>query len=278
VSLRLASAAIAACVLASGIPHQFAIAGEHAAEIVRFPIASAEPQPLILEGVLRRPDGDGAFPAVVLLHGCDGDWRDLDERWGKRLAAWGYVALTIDSYGPRDIESTCQGRTPANAALDAYGALSYLAAQSFVAANRVALLGVDAGGTVTLASVEQGLIEQLFPHKFRAAVAFYPVCAAFTGTTAVPTLVLIGDADDWVPADACGTMAAQETDPVGISRAGDPGAGVHVVIYPGAAHDFDDPRLAPGKRVLDHWLEYNPAAAERAAQEVRDFLASILRP
>jgi dienelactone hydrolase len=91
-------------------------------------------------------------------------------------------------------------------------------------------------------------------------------------------LVLIGDADDWVPADACGTMAAQETDPVGISRAGDPGAGVHVVIYPGAVHAFDDPRLAPGTHVLNHRLEYNPAAAEQAAQEVRDFLASALRP
>jgi dienelactone hydrolase len=278
VSHRLAGAAIAACVLAGLLPPHSAIAGGRSVEIVRFPIASAEPHPLLLQGALRRPDGAGIFPAVVLLHGCDGDWRGLDERWGERLAAWGYLALTVDSYGPRGIESTCQGRTPANAALDAYGALSFLAEQPFVSANRVALLGVDAGGTVTLASIEQGLIEQLFQRKFRAAIAFFPVCSAFTGTTSAPALVLIGDADDWVPADACGTMAAQETDPVGISRAGDPGAGVHVVIYPGATHGFDDPRLASGKRVLNHWLEYNPVAAERAAQEVRDFLATTLGP
>jgi dienelactone hydrolase len=276
VSLRLASAAIAACVLASGIAQHAANADGRAPEIVRFPIASAEPNPLRLQGALRRPNGAGAFPAVVLLHGCDGDWRGLDERWGSRLAAWGYATLTVDSYGSRGIESTCQGRTPADAALDAFGALNFLAEQPFVAPSRIALFGVDSGGTVTLASVEPGLIEHLFKRKFRAAVAFYPVCGAFTGTTTAPALVLIGDADDWVPADACGTMAAQETDPVGISRAGDPGAGVHVVIYPGAVHGFDDPRLVPGKRVLGHWLEYNQNAAERAAQEVRDFLASTL--
>ena len=54
----------------------------------------------------------GPSPAVVLLHSCNGDWRRLDERWGKRIASWGYVTLTVDRFGPRGINSTCTGGTP----------------------------------------------------------------------------------------------------------------------------------------------------------------------
>ena len=32
------------------------------------------------------PTAAGPSPAVVLLHGCGGGWRGLDERWGKRIA------------------------------------------------------------------------------------------------------------------------------------------------------------------------------------------------
>ena len=51
-------------------------------------------------------------PAVVLLHGCGGGWRGLDERWGKRLAEWGYVTLTVDRFGTRGIKHTCTSGLP----------------------------------------------------------------------------------------------------------------------------------------------------------------------
>src|SRR5690242_10992116 len=68
--------------------------------------------PQALQGYLRLPDGPGPSPAVVLLHGCGGGWRGIDERWGKRLAEWGYVALTIDRFGTRGITSACTGGLP----------------------------------------------------------------------------------------------------------------------------------------------------------------------
>ena len=70
--------------------------------------------PQALQGYLRLPDGPGPSPAVVLLHGCGGGWRGLDERWGKRLAEWGYVTLTVDRFGTRGITSACT----ATAAID----------------------------------------------------------------------------------------------------------------------------------------------------------------
>ena len=54
------------------------------------PLAS----PLPLQGYLRQPNSAGPSPAVVLLHSCNGNWARLDERWGKKIAAWGYVTLT----------------------------------------------------------------------------------------------------------------------------------------------------------------------------------------
>ena len=64
---------------------------------IESPLASSNP----LQGYLRQPGGVGPSPAVVLLHSCHGDWKRIDQSWGKQIAAWGYVVLTVDSLGPR---------------------------------------------------------------------------------------------------------------------------------------------------------------------------------
>jgi dienelactone hydrolase len=96
------------------------------------PLAS----PLPLQGYLRQSNRPGPSPAVVLLHGCNGGWRRLDERWGKRIASWGYVTLTVDSFGPRGIKDTCDSGAPVDLAFDAYRALSFLVQQPFVIHHR----------------------------------------------------------------------------------------------------------------------------------------------
>ena len=53
-----------------------------------------------LKGKLTKPDGDGPFPAVVLLHGCGG-MQDRDYGWVGKLKSWGFVTLMVDSFGPR---------------------------------------------------------------------------------------------------------------------------------------------------------------------------------
>src|SRR5207253_6723 len=52
------------------------------------------------------PAGAGPFPAVVVLHGCDGVGRH-DRLWARQLAAWGYVALIVDSFRPRGMITVC---------------------------------------------------------------------------------------------------------------------------------------------------------------------------
>src|ERR1700748_3344905 len=98
------------------------------------PLSHSQP----LQGLLRRPEGAGPFPAIVLLHSCNGNWRKLDERWGRQIAPWGYVTLTVDSFGPRGIDNgTCGNGTPTDMAFDAYRALDFLARQHAVDPDRV---------------------------------------------------------------------------------------------------------------------------------------------
>jgi len=36
--------------------------------------------------------------------------------------------------------------------------------------------------------------------KFKAAVAYYPLCGVATQQLSIPTIILIGELDDWMPA------------------------------------------------------------------------------
>ena len=64
------------------------------------PDARMPPQPI--PAVLEVPDGNGPFPAIIVLHGCGGRGRG-QEVWAQRLNSWGYVALIPDSFAPRGV-------------------------------------------------------------------------------------------------------------------------------------------------------------------------------
>ena len=117
-------------------------AGRDGLIAVRF--ASATPgAPVTLDATLVRPSGDGPFPAVVELHGCGGLVAQ-SYRWARWLAARGYVALVVDSFGPRGTKGNCRSEPddpPITARFDdAMGALRYLQSQPYVRGDRVAAI------------------------------------------------------------------------------------------------------------------------------------------
>jgi dienelactone hydrolase len=235
------------------------------------PLATSQP----LLGYLRQPRDAGPSPAVVLLHGCNGGWQKLDERWGPRIASWGYVTLTVDRFGPRGITSACTGGLPAATIFDAYRALAFLVQQPFVDPDRVAVIGFSQGGWLVLASVERGMIERMSKEKFRSAIAFYPPCISIKGSMTVPTLILIGELDDWTPADECRNLA-EGRDGYGISRQKGAGVPIELVVYPGAYHSFDVPSLATPVTFLGHHLEFNQAARDRSIDAIKAFLYATI--
>lgn len=199
---------------------------------------------LQLAGRLYAPDGKGPFPAIVLLHGCSGMWgRDGEptrhyEAWARHFQKRGFVALLLDSFGPRGEKEICtQGirkiHPARERAADAHAALAWLAARPDVRKDGIHLLGWSNGGIAVLQALASPRKAEAEPGlAFRSAVAFYPNCLGLVDTFAsrIPLLVLAGAADDWTPARTCEAMAAS---------ARQRGVPIEIDVYAGAHHAFD---------------------------------------
>ena len=113
-------------------------------ETITFESRTLKNKPLTLTGVLVKPEGEGPFPAIILLHGCGGIYsksgRNLYNPWVSRLNSWGYVTIQVDSLGPRNQTNTCDNPFKVHAVErmhDAYAAKSYLENQSYVDDNNL---------------------------------------------------------------------------------------------------------------------------------------------
>ena len=239
---------------------------------------TAEGRPVRLPGYLTRPQGSGPFPAVVLVHGCGGFHSNMIS-WADRLSRFGYVALAVDSFGPRGLDEDCNGAGIPFQVPDSYVALRHLAIQPFVRASHVAVMGFSQGGWSVLTALEKNGMEQRSSEKFRAGVALYPICQFSTGLMTAPVLVLIGAADNWTPSADCEAMATGRTE-LGSPRPPGDRSMVELVVFPGAHHGFDllDLSLAPSRGVTSHGyrVEYNEEATRNSIVKVRDFLARTI--
>ena len=249
-----------------------------------------------LVGYLQRPGAqfEGKRPAIVFQHGCGGPGANgkLSVRHQAALdwaAARGLVALHVDSLSPRGEKELCTQKFSArkvnqtHRVADAYSALDFLAAQPDVDSARIALWGWSHGGSSVL-----GAMRAPAPVGarvgFAAAIAFYPGCSAFAQASRPyrllnPTLILIGEADDWTPAAPCKALADAMT------QANQP---LSLELYAGAYHGFDDPNpnaklrvrsdvpngVKPGAGVT---MAPNPDARQKAMQRTEQFLAKHLR-
>lgn len=263
---QLVAAALSCCLTAAA----------SAGTLVEFPNLAGH-TPAALRGYLARPDagmaailgepsGDAApYPAVVVLHGCSGA-TSHSMAIADRLGGWGYVALAVDSFATRGIDNHCGGML-IDQAFDAYAALDYLARLPLVDPARVAVLGQSMGGFSALYALDRGQAAQYFDRHFRAAISYYPNCGIPAASLTAPTLILIGEADDWTPAEACRDYLVHPS-PYGIPIA--------VTIYPGAYHAFDVAELQDGASYRGHRLAYDEAAAKDAEKKSRAFLAEHL--
>src|SRR3984893_8176752 len=170
------------------------------------------PQPdTALHGILFRPEGAGPFPGVVALHGCEslvsraGKIAPHFADWGEQLVAAGLAVIFPDSFGSRGLRTQCRVlerkvRSEHERVADANAARRWLQSQPWTIKNRISVLGWANGGMASLWAVQPHAVPHDGVPDFRSAVALYPGCRRLSDlawSARVPTLILIGRADDW---------------------------------------------------------------------------------
>lgn len=269
----------------------FCAAWVHAADLpetVRFVSADGK---TMLTGYLFMPAGKGPYPAVVMMHGRAGPYSTLrpgqydnanltgrHRLWGRFWAERGYMALHVDSFGPRGYPAgfgkhSYSGRPPEVSEqhvrpYDAYGALAYLRSRADVDGLRIGLQGWSNGGMAVLATLAPnppGLATPTPRSGFRAAIALYPSCRFQEKQEDyipyAPMLMMVAGDDDEVSPVVCRRFSEQ------LKRRGKP---VEFIWFDEAHHSFDD----PGRRKQSH--EPNRIAMEGALQAAERFFGQHL--
>ena len=215
-----------------------------------------------------RPAGPGPFPFVVLLHGCGGlsapaMWSQWVVPWAALFAAHGIGTAVVDSFGPRGVAQVCRSKVAVWArrrADDAYSVRTWLAQQSYVDGDRIAVMGMSNGGRTVLAALRTDLSHAA---PFRAGIALYPGCQSDgEARFYAPLLVLVGRGDQVTPAAACERM--QTAQPAGSS--------LRLVVYPDAPHTFDMDLV--DRTTLGMRLGHDAEATADARKRVIGFLAA----
>jgi dienelactone hydrolase len=219
-----------------------------AAPVLAAPVAPREVEiaegGMTLRAQLFKPDGDGPFPTVIALHSCGGlagrsepvlpRYRD----WAEELLKDGKAVLLPDSFGSRGLGPQCRAnerkvRARRERVEDIAAARQWLTQQTWVAQDRVSLIGWAHGASALLWAVRPQLTTRSTAPDLRSAIAFYPDCRISAGlgwSARVPTLLLIGGKDDVSSPPACRAM---------IDGARGRSALTRIVVYPAAYHDFD---------------------------------------
>ena len=268
-SLALIGAMIAPCALqAADVP---AMGGGYTDVI---PIPVEDPAVKDIAGALIKPQGAGPFPVVVYIPACGGPNFPLELKqekfWIERLQSKGIATFVVDPLMPRgldqgncdklltvldDVRNKNEGvlQMLTQVGDDTVAALKVVKAMPDIDPKKVFLMGFSYGATATLyATNPKGPGKS--DTEIAGVVAYYPLCDD-KAEASVPTLILIGEKDDWTgPVSSCEALTGKDK--------------FDVAVYPGATHaftmQFDQPFDFAG-----HHLAYDEASTMEATQRRR---------
>ncbi len=184
---RLKAMAFAIAVLTSSMTTAPLVAGQGSTSVPQEVMIPLEHLPLDLKGYLRRPDGDGLFPAVILLPACGAFLNSVDQGGGSTVASWGYVVLTLDVFTARGVKGgkTCVYPAPPETIQDLYRGLSLLVTQKSVDRSRIFVVGFGRAGSVALSAVDRD-IQSKAKHRFRGGRCVLSYVAMTNRSCALP--------------------------------------------------------------------------------------------
>lgn len=213
-----------------------------------------------VQAVLYRPNGNGPFPALIVIH----EWWGLND-WVKeqasKLSDQGYIALAVDLYRgkvattPDEAHEIMRGVPEDRAKRDLNAAFEFLASQPDVKKNRIGAIGWCMGGGYALDVALQ-----------------QPTLAA--DVINYGHLATDRDALKKINAPILGLFGAQDRgiSPDDVHKFGEVldqlGKTIDVKIYDDAGHAFENPNNKDG---------YRPADAADAWNRTVDFLAANLK-
>jgi len=250
-----------------------------AAETLQQRIAQLEPH-----FAVARPEGEGPFPVLIMLHGCGGPRPFLDDISDVAVKA-GAAVINVNSFAHRRISrvaafaTVCtgarlQGRERAG---DLYAALAWARAQSWADRERVAAIGWSHGSWTIMDALAlrpgaemaraTGLSD--LPDEPLAGLAGALLVYPYTG---VGTLC---GRRDWRFAPRRNIAIIAERDYIvgatrgALERQRARGAAMDIILFENATHAFEDAHAE------DPRVRYNPQATAREHALLREMIEGL---
>ena len=223
--------------------------------------AQFQGQGVTILAYLARPKGNGPFPAVLVCHENRGLLEHIKDV-ARRLAKAGYVGLAVDLLsrqgGIDKITDAAQvpgllANAPAQQLVqDFRDGMTHLQSQSFVAKDRIGMVGFCFGGGVTWRCATQ--IPEL-----KAAVPFYGPNPPLEDVPKIKAAVqaMYGELDTRITSGAAAIEAAMQQNTKTFAK----------IVYPNANHAFHN----------DTGASYNPEAAKDAWAKTLAWFDKYLR-
>jgi dienelactone hydrolase len=177
---------------------------------------------------------DKKYPLVIGVAGSEG-WKKHHYDYLILFQEMGYATFELNSFKSRNIKSTVGRQNQVTVAAmvnDVYKALDVLSNHPKINKNEIAITGWSLGGGVTLFSAWKPIMKALGKqNSFKSHLAFYPPC--FFNFEELdfgdsPVHILIGESDDWTPAEPCKNFVLQLNKP-----------NINITVYENAHHGFD---------------------------------------
>lgn len=215
-------------------------------------------------------------PTVIYAHGCSGlDGAYLD--WKNKLNGWGYNVVQPDSLRSRGSNSACKANSVGNVTHndrleDVLKTAEWVKKQPWHK-GKIGVIGFSQGGMAALnLSANGGTLYAYTAETPRdvykntnisATVAYYPYCQPDHVKAKIPTLILVGESDDWTPPFYCHHLPKENPN-------------IELKIYPGVHHSFDTPGLNQINR-YGYMIKYDTDAAEDAEKRTKTFFEKYLK-
>ena len=209
-------------------------------------------------------------PTVIYAHGCSGlDGAYLD--WKNKLNDWGYNVVQPDSMRSRGLTTYCKVQGKNDRLEDILKTAEWIKEQPWHK-GKIGLIGFSMGATAVLNASSNGgdlyIFKPTTPFdtykniNISAAIAYYPTCLPQHKNAKIPTMILIGEADNGTPPTWCGYIAGENEK-------------ITLKIYPGVHHSFDVSGIDSTSRF--GWRnKYDAGAAIDAEQRTKEFFEKYL--